>query len=295
MVSRNTAFDLLCSVPTISASRGDRRLINATLRINLADAESQLGVTNTQLSVARRDLEAPKILLSEAQQALLEIEDRFAIDNQEHLVTKRHLLIAQQTLSDLQDTASAAQQLSFEVEHLRRDRDRALNALNFARDSLDPSFPAFDRQQVDRILRRLVHPVWETARLEGNRPKVLQVLSRVEIGHRDYMGKQIVYCNPLHKPDSEKQDATTGRMDCVFFIPPPPFYDGRRRDFDLSLENAWYGRVSLLFSMKFRTDSGEVRDVDCAMIDVFFNYAEGRCFVCTLVHSHVQNSQRYTD
>ncbi len=40
--------------------------------------------------------------------------------------------------------------------------------------------------------------------------------------------------------------------------------------------------------MNFRTDSGEVRDVDCAMIDVFFNYAEGRCFVCTLVHSHVQ-------
>ncbi len=102
------------------------------------------------------------------------------------------------------------------------------------------------------------------------------------------MGKQIVYCNPLHKPDLEKQDATTGRMDCVFSIQPPPFYDGSSRDFDLSLENVWYRRVSLLFSMKFRTDSGEVRDVDCAMIDVFFNYAEGRCFVCTLVHSHVQ-------
>ncbi len=73
-------------------------------------------------------------------------------------------------------------------------------------------------------------------------------------------------------------------MDCVLFIPPPPFYAGRSRDF----ENAWYGRVSLLFSMKFRTDSSEVRDVDCAMIDIFFNYAEGRCFVCTLVHSRVQ-------
>ncbi len=59
----------------------------------------------------------------------------------------------------------------------------------------------------------------ESTSLEGNQTKVLQVFSRVEIGHRDYMGKQIVYCNPLHKPDSEKQDATTGRMDCVFFIP----------------------------------------------------------------------------
>ncbi len=109
------------------------------------------------------------------------------------------------------------------------------------------------------------------------------------------MGKQIVYCNPLHKSDSEKQDATTGRMDYVFFIPPPPFYDGRRRDFDLSLENAWYGRVSLLFSMKFRTDSGEVRDVDCAMIDVLFNYAEGRCFMCTLVYSEIRKFEKYTD
>ncbi len=56
-------------------------------------------------------------------------------------------------------------------------------------------------------------------------------------------------------------------------------------------QKPWYGRVSLLFSMKFRTDSGEVRVVDCTMIDVF-NYAEGRCFVCTLMHSHVQNFKK---
>ena len=80
------------------------------------------------------------------------------------------------------------------------------------------------------------------------------------IGQRDYMGKQLVYCKPFGK----ENDA--GRMDCVFFIPPPPYYTGSRRDFDLSLENAWYGRVSLLCSMKFRTDGGEVRDVDCAMM-----------------------------
>jgi hypothetical protein len=46
----------------------------------------------------------------------------------------------------------------------------------------------------------------------------------------DYMGKQIVYCNPLHNLDLEKQNATTGRMDCVFkfflVIQPQPFYDG---------------------------------------------------------------------
>jgi hypothetical protein len=65
-------------------------------------------------------------------------------------------------------------------------------------------------------------------------------------------------------------------MDFVFFIPPRPFYTGRRRDFELSLDDAWYGRVSLLFKMHFRTDRGEIREVECAMIDVFFNYADGR-------------------
>ncbi len=65
-------------------------------------------------------------------------------------------------------------------------------------------------------------------------------------------------------------------LDYVFFIPPRPFYTGRRRDFDLSLDDAWYGRVSLLFKAQFRTDIGDIRELECVMIDVLFNYAEGR-------------------
>ena len=107
--------------------------------------------------------------------------------------------------------------------------------------------------QVDRILRRLVFPYHDTARLEKNRTKMLQIFIGLEIGQRDYLGKQIVYCKPFRDKEND-----AGRMDCVFFIPPPPYYTGSRRDFDLSLENAWYGRVSLLCSMKFRTDSDEV-------------------------------------
>ena len=86
------------------------------------------------------------------------------------------------------------------------------------------------------------------------------------------MGKQIVYCKPF------KSGHETTRLDYVFFIPPPPFkfYTGRRRDFHLSLDDAWYGRVSLLFKMQFQTDSSEIREVEYAMIDVFFDYAEGR-------------------
>ncbi len=69
-------------------------------------------------------------------------------------------------------------------------------------------------------------------------------------------------------------------MDCVSFILPRQFFDmgGRRhhRDFDLSLDNFWYGSVALLFKLTVRTDSNKMQDVECAMIDVFFDYAKGR-------------------
>ena len=41
--------------------------------------------------------------------------------------------------------------------------------------------------------------------------------------------------------------------------------------------HVWYGRLALLFKMTVRTDSNELPDVECAMVDVFFDYAEGRC------------------
>jgi hypothetical protein len=86
---------------------------------------------------------------------------------------------------------------------------------------------------------------------------------------------------------------SSSRTDYVFFIPPPPFFTGRRADFHLSLDDAWYGRVTLLFRMKFRHDSlsGEIREVECAsaMIDVLYNYADGR--YCTKAHK----SQDFTN
>ncbi len=68
-------------------------------------------------------------------------------------------------------------------------------------------------------------------------------------------------------------------MEHVFFIPPRLFYDvgGKRRclEFDLALDSVWYSRVALLFKMTVRTDSNQLRYVECAMIDFFFDYAEG--------------------
>ncbi len=44
----------------------------------------------------------------------------------------------------------------------------------------------------------------------------------------------------------------------------------------MALESVWYGRVALLFKMTVQTDSNQLRDMECVMIDVFFDYAEGR-------------------
>ena len=143
-----------------------------------------------------------------------------------------------------------------------------------------------DRRHFDRILRRLqfTHP---HAIKEHQRNKVIQVFSRLEISHEDYFGKQFVYSKPFKRmptggnPDNDATNQAYGtRMDYVFFIPPPPFYFGRRSEFQLSLDNVWYGRVLLLFQFKFKHDDGHIREEQCAMIDVLYNYADGRyhCF-----------------
>ena len=80
--------------------------------------ESRLGVTNAQLIVAHRDLDDSKTLLSDAQRQLLEIQNRLSTEQQEHLVTKQHLLIAQQALSDFQDTQTLFLQLNNSITKL---------------------------------------------------------------------------------------------------------------------------------------------------------------------------------
>ncbi len=96
------------------------------------------------------------------------------------------------------------------------------------------------------------------------------MFSRLDMGHTDFQGQQFVYCKPFKRRQGWEH---------VFFIPPRPFFDvgGRRRhrEFDLALDIVWCGWVTLLFKMTVRTDSNQLQDVECAMIDVFFDYAEG--------------------
>jgi hypothetical protein len=95
--------------------------------------------------------------------------------------------------------------------------------------------------------------------------------SRLEIGHEDFSGQQYVYCKPFKKFHNDQ------RMDYVFFVPPPPFYTGRKRHFEVDLDACWYGRVVLLFRIKVKSDSGQIWECDCAMIDVLFDLKPARC------------------
>ena len=82
----------------------------------------------------------------------------------------------------------------------------------------------------------------------GNDRAEIQVFSRLDIGHRDFFGCQFVNC----KPFPSHHDVV--RMDFVFFIPSPPFYEGTSTEFEASLDSCWYGRVVLLFSILVKTD-----------------------------------------
>jgi hypothetical protein len=109
----------------------------------------------------------------------------------------------------------------------------------------------------------------------GDRPEI-QVFSRLDIGHKDFFGEQFVNCRPFRSHHEQV------RMDFVFFIPPPPFFVGTRAEFDVTLDNCWYGRVLLLFRIRVKTDEKDgngrsvLKDCDCAMIDCLHDYAAGR-------------------
>ena len=72
-------------------------------------------------------------------------------------------------------------------------------------------------------------------------------------------------------------------MDYVLFIPPPPFFEGTRAEFDTTLEDCWYARMVLLFRIRVKSDKkdGDGRsvrlDCNCAMIECLYNFAPGRC------------------
>jgi hypothetical protein len=107
-----------------------------------------------------------------------------------------------------------------------------------------------------------------------DRPEI-QVLSRLDVGHKDLFGEQFVNCMPFRSHHEQVQ------MDFIFLIPPPPFFEGNRAEFDVTVDSCWYGHVLLLFRTRVKTDEKNnkgrsvLMDCDCAMIDCLFDYAPG--------------------
>ena len=57
-------------------------------------------------------------------------------------------------------------------------------------------------------------------------------------------------------------------MDNVLFIPPPPFFEGTRAEFDTTLEDCWYGRVVLLSRVRVKLDKKD-RDGRSGRMDIY--------------------------
>lgn len=131
------------------------------------------------------------------------------------------------------------------------------------------------KDDITHLLGRIHHG-------SGRTPGLLEIVKILKIGHKDFLGKQFIRgCQP-DKGAKAKFGGSVSGTDFVFFIPPPPFYSGDRRDFKAGLERCWYGRVVLLFKMKVETDDfsgspGETpQEFSCAMIEVLYDYRPGQ-------------------
>ena len=58
------------------------------------------------------------------------------------------------------------------------------------------------------------------------------------------------------------------------FIPPPPYYRGKRSKFSPSIDECWYGRVVLVFKIHVRADDGALMACTCAMIETLWDYCQ---------------------
>ena len=74
------------------------------------------------------------------------------------------------------------------------------------------------------------------------------VYSRLEIGRKDYSGRQFVYCKPF------KEFHADG-----FCLPlPPPYLYWQNTDFEIDLDTCWYCRVVLLSRIRVKGDNGQI-------------------------------------
>ena len=124
---------------------------------------------------------------------------------------------------------------------------------------------------IRRLMRRMQHRTGHQGGGRGKDRAKIQVFSRLDIGHKDFLGDHFVNCRPFPSIHNV-------RMDFVFFIPPPPFYEGARAEFEASVDSCWYGRVVLLFRILVKTDQKDrdgrsvLKECDCAMMECLYDY-----------------------
>ncbi len=124
-------------------------------------------------------------------------------------------------------------------------------------------------------MRRVQQRIGHKGGRGSERPEI-QVFSNLDIGHKDFFGVQFVDCRPFRSHHEQVL------MDFVFFVPTPLSFLGPCVEFDVTLDNCWYGRVVLLFRIRVKTDQkyrngrSVLMDCYCDMIDCLYDYALGR-------------------
>jgi hypothetical protein len=129
--------------------------------------------------------------------------------------------------------------------------------------------------QIRRLIRRVQRRAGSQGGGRGRDRSENQVLSRLDTGHKDFFGEKFVNCRPFR---SHHKDV---RMELVLLIHQPPFLEGTRAEFEVTLDSCWYGCVLLLLRIRVKTDEKDRKDrsvpmdCDCVMIDCLFDYVPG--------------------
>ena len=115
-----------------------------------------------------------------------------------------------------------------EHEHLQYLHKKIGNYLHdfhrpwFRSFGLPPSNGEHDKlfgSDIRRLMRRVQNVAGDDNRGgRGHKRAGINVFARLDIGHKDFFGKQFINCRPFRSHHKV-------RMDYVFFIPPPPFYE----------------------------------------------------------------------
>ena len=144
--------------------------------------------------------------------------------------------------------------LSKKIAHYLHDFHRHWFA-SFGLPPLNGSHKQFHGSDIRQLLRRVQHWHGYLGGGSGNDRAEIQVYSRLDIGQKDFFAINLSAAGP-------QAFQVSMCMDFVFFIPPPPFYEGTRAEFEASLDSCWYGARGAAFQHRHEdSPEGQGRQV----------------------------------